>query len=80
MRKLKSGLLPLNIGIFGGFDYGKVWIDQDMLLDPDHDSNAMNTSIGGGVFADIASLMTANISAFSSDDGLRFAFRFGFGF
>jgi hypothetical protein len=80
MRRLKSGLLPVNIGIFGGFDYGKVWIDDDMLLDPDHDSNGINTSIGGGIFADIASLMTANISAFNSDDGLRLAFRFGFGF
>ncbi len=80
LRKLKTGLLPLNIGIFGGVDYGRVWVDDDRLLDPDHDSNSWNTSVGGGVFANVANMITANISAFNSDDGLRLAFKFGFGF
>lgn len=73
LRKFKTGLLPFNIGLYGGFDYGRVWID-------DEDSNKWNTSIGGGVFADLAEMVALNISAFNSDDGLRLAFRLGFGF
>ena len=36
--------------------------------------------LGGGVFANLAQMMTLNLSAFNSDDGLRLAFRMGFGF
>ncbi|TYA69910.1 metallophosphoesterase [Seonamhaeicola marinus] len=80
LRKFKTGLLPLNIGIYGGFDIGKVWVDDDMVLNPAHNSNDWNTSIGGGIFANLAQITTLNVSAFNSDDGLRFAFKVGFGF
>ena len=73
LRRLKTGLLPLNIGIYGGVDYGRVWVDGE-------DSDKWNNSIGGGIFANIAKMATLNLSAFSSDDGLRLAFRLGFGF
>lgn len=73
LRKVKTGLLPLNIGFYGGLDYGRVWLDND-------NSNTWNTSIGGGFFANAADMITANISAFNSDDGLRLAFKLGFGF
>ncbi len=73
LRKIKTGLLPLNIGFYGGLDYGRVWLDNDA-------SNTWNTSVGGGVFANAADMITANISAFNSDDGLRLAFKLGFGF
>jgi len=73
LRKVKTGLLPLHIGLYGGFDYGRVWINND-------DSDTWNTSLGGGVFANAADMLTLNLSAFNSDDGLRLAFRVGFGF
>jgi len=73
VRKIKTGLLPLNIGFYGGFDYGRIWLDNDS-------SRRWNTSIGGGVFANAANMMTLNLSAFYSDDGLRLAFKMGFGF
>lgn len=73
LRKIKTNILPLNIGIFGGIDYGRVWVDNDR-------SKNWNTSIGGGVFATAANMLTANLSAFNSDDGLRLAFSLGFGF
>tara|TARA_R110000868_G_scaffold397477_1_gene670187 strand:- start:2925 stop:6599 length:3675 start_codon:yes stop_codon:yes gene_type:complete len=73
LRKVKTGLLPLNIGIYGGVDYGRVWLDAE-------DSDKWNTSIGGGVFANLAQMATFNLSAFNSDDGLRLAFKVGFGF
>ena len=50
-----------------------VWLDND-------DSDQWNTSVGGGVFLSLANMITTNISAFNSDDGLRLAFRLGFGF
>lgn len=72
-RKIKTGILPLNIGIFGGFDYGRVWADGE-------DSSIWHTSAGGGIFAEAAEMLSFNLSAFNSDDGLLFAFRLGFGF
>ncbi len=82
LRKVKTGLLPLNIGVYGGFDYGRIWVENDLILNnnSDFNSNAWNTSIGGGIFANAADIITLNLSAFNSDDGLRLAFRLGFGF
>ncbi|MEC3906781.1 metallophosphoesterase [Tamlana sp. 2201CG12-4] len=80
LRQLKTGLMPLYIGFYGGFDYGRVWVDDALLLDPSHHSDNWNTSIGGGFFANAANMMTLNLSAFHSDDGLRLAFKLGFGF
>ena len=73
LRKIKTGLLPLNIGIYGGFDYGRVWLENDI-------SDKWNNSIGGGLFFNGANMITGNLSAFNSDDGLRLSFRLGFGF
>ncbi|TXG36637.1 metallophosphoesterase [Seonamhaeicola maritimus] len=73
LKKIKTTLLPLSIGVYGGLDYGRVWVD-------DEDSDKWHNSIGGGIFANAADIMTLNLSAFNSDDGLRFAFKMGFGF
>ena len=70
---LKTALLPINFGIYGGVDYGRVWVENDT-------SNKWNNSVGGGLFVNMAQMMTANISAFNSSDGLRLAFQLGFGF
>ena len=43
-------------------------------------SDKWNNSLGGGFFINMAKMMTANVSAFNSDDGLRLAFQLGFGF
>jgi hypothetical protein len=73
LRKVKTGLLPLNIGLYGGADYGRVWVEGD-------DSERWNTSVGGGVFVNAANMFTGNMSAFHSHDGLLLAFKLGFGF
>ena len=82
LSKFKTSLLPLNIGIYGGFDYGRVWVDDNLVIGNAslNNSKTWNTSIGGGVFANAADILTLNLSAFNSDDGLRFAFKVGFGF
>lgn len=70
---LKTNLVPIHLGIYGGFDYGRVWVDNST-------SNKWNNAVGGGVFINFADMMTGNISAFNSDEGMRFAFKMGFGF
>lgn len=79
-RKLKTGLIPLQIGLYGGFDYGRVWVANDLVSDPDYNSETWNTSIGGGIFVNAADMITGNLSLFNSSDGLLVAFTFGFGF
>ncbi|WP_046743017.1 metallophosphoesterase [Kordia zhangzhouensis] len=73
LRKVRTGLMPLNIGVFGGFDYGRIWISGDT-------SEKWNTSLGGGIWINGADILTANFSLFNSNDGMRFAFGLGFGF
>jgi len=82
LRKVKTGLLPLNIGIYGGFDYGRVWVDNALVenQNPSFDSNSLNSSFGGGLFVIAAKKITANLSLFNSDDEARIAFALGFGF
>ena len=72
-RKIKTGLLPLQLGIYGGFDYGRVWLSNDT-------SERWNTSHGFGFFADAAEMLTARIALFYSEDGPRLSFGVGFGF
>ncbi len=73
LRKIRTGLLPVNIGIYGGVDYGRVWLEDD-------NSKKWHNSFGGGIFANAADLMTFQISYFTADDGARIAFGLGFGF
>lgn len=69
----KTGLLPLSTGIFGGFDYGRVWL-------PNLPSDTWHTSYGGGFFLNGADIISANLAVFNSTDGMRIAFGIGFGF
>ncbi|MDC6365501.1 MULTISPECIES: metallophosphoesterase [Flavobacteriaceae] len=72
-RKQQSGVLPVTPGIFGGFDYGRVWFPGD-------DSEKWHNSYGGGFFVNGAGIISANFGLFNSVDGMRFAFGLGFGF
>jgi len=72
-RKKQTGLIPIIPGIFGGFDYGKVWL-------PNVDSNVWHTSYGGGFFINGSNILSANFGLFNSSDGARFTFGLGFEF
>jgi hypothetical protein len=71
--RLKNGILPLNYGLLAGFDYGRVWLDNE-------ESNKWHTSYGGGLWFSGIDTLTAKISYFQSSDGGRFAVGFGFAF
>ena len=73
LKKMKTNFLPVAMGVFGGFDYGRVWL-------PTESSEKWHTSYGGGFFLNGADVVTAKFSLFESTDGLRFAFGLGFGF
>ncbi|WP_430410450.1 metallophosphoesterase [Kordia sp.] len=62
--KIRNAFIPIAYGFYGGFDYGRVWLDTD-------NSSKWHTSPGGGVFFNIAGFTTANFGYFSSDEGGR---------
>jgi hemolysin activation/secretion protein len=70
LLKFKTGLLPLKLGVFGGFDFGRVWVD-------DEKSNTWHTDFGGGILLSAVDAITGQLSLFSSDEGLRVSFGFG---
>lgn len=80
LTSFKTSFVPLHVGIFGGFDYGRVWGQESLTLNPSFKNKKLNTSAGGGVFLNAANMISSNISVFNSDDGLRLAFSFGFKF
>ncbi|UAM97309.1 metallophosphoesterase [Polaribacter litorisediminis] len=80
LRSFKTSLIPLDVGLFGGFDYGRVWGQESLTLNTLFINKKLNTSAGGGVFFNAANMVSGNIAVFNSDDGLRLAFSFGFEF
>ena len=62
LGRVRNPIIPISYGIYGGFDYGRVWISND-------NSDQWHTSIGSGLFFNIAGSATANFAYFSSDDG-----------
>jgi hypothetical protein len=79
VRKIRTELLPLNIGLYTGFDYGKVWgVPNNAILY--NDSTAFNTSYGGGFFFNASDMLVGSVGYFHSADGPRFEFSLGFDF
>ncbi|MHB1104887.1 MAG: metallophosphoesterase [Lutibacter sp.] len=70
-EKFKTKVIPMRFGFFGGFDYGRVWLDGE-------DSKKWNNSYGGGFFISGADVINLNIGGFNSTDGFRVVFALGF--
>lgn len=73
LGKSRTGILPTKIGLYGGFDYGRVW-------QPDEESGVWHTSYGGGFFINAAEIISLRAALFNSVEGPRFSFGLGFGF
>ncbi len=73
LLKFRTGIIPLKMNIFGGYDIGRVWVDGE-------NSNTWHDSVGGGLIFNIVDNANAQFALFSSDDGIRFSFGFGFQF
>jgi hypothetical protein len=73
LKTVKTSFVPIQYGIYGGFDYGRVWLKNET-------SNDWKTSVGGGFWMVAAKLINLNLSAFNSKDGTYVLFGLGFGF
>ena len=70
-NKFRTSLTPVQLGVFGGYDVGRVWI-------PDDTSKAWHSSYGGGLWINTADLMGATFNLFTGEEGLRFSFGLAF--
>lgn len=73
VKDLESDVLPLQFGLIGGFDAGRVWLK-------DESSTELHTSYGAGFWLQSANLLKGSLMAFGSDEGIRFNFNLSFGF
>ncbi len=67
------GLFPVQIGIYGGADLGRVWV-------PHENSKKWHNSVGGGLWINGQGGLGVNFSAFSSKEEMRYSFGVGFTF
>ncbi len=71
---IKRSLIPMKYGVIAGFDYGRVWLDDDT-------SNSWNTSYGGAIWINGINTITAKLGYFASPiDKGRVSFAVAFGF
>lgn len=71
--EFKTGLVPLQMGIFAGADVGRVWVDGEF-------SDQWHNNYGGGFWVNSASAIGATFNLFHGEDGMRFSFQVGFSF
>jgi len=72
-KRTRTGLLPVQLGIFSGFDVGRVWVDND----PTSDANVWHSGVGGGFWVNAVDLISGQLGVFTGDDGIRINFGFG---
>ncbi|GGZ49199.1 metallophosphatase [Mesonia mobilis] len=73
ITKIRTNFIPLRLGVTAGFDYGRVWEEND-------DSNDWHNSYGGSVFLNGFQAFTGNLGFYHSEDGNRVMFTLGFKF
>ncbi len=73
IKRFTTSVFPVTFGTYGGFDYGRVWIDND-------DSNQWHTSYGGGLWISGADTFSFRLGMFTSDEGVQVQGGFGFEF
>ncbi|WP_461533288.1 ShlB/FhaC/HecB family hemolysin secretion/activation protein [Sinomicrobium sp.] len=73
ITRFRTGLFPVTLGTYAGFDYGRVWTEDDR-------STRWHNAAGGGLYLNAIDMFTANVSFFNSKDGNRVMFGMGFNF
>ena len=72
-NSIKTNTLPIQIGVFGGFDVGRVWLENVS-------SDRWHNDYGGGVWVTAAESISGTLNLFHGADGLWFTFKFGLNF
>lgn len=62
LKRYITAVSPVTIGMFAGFDYGRVWSSNES-------SNTWHTSQGGGIWISSLKALTFNIGYFNSNEG-----------
>ncbi len=62
LKTYVTAVSPVTVGVYGGFDYGRVW-------EPNDTSNIWHTSQGGGFWISSLQALTFNIGYFNSKEG-----------
>ncbi|MBL7473988.1 metallophosphoesterase [Robertkochia sediminum] len=70
-KPFRTGVLPLQMGIYTGYDLGRVWHPNDTF-------NTWHDSYGGGIYAVAGKLLAFRLGYFISDEDQRFGFGLGF--
>ena len=70
---VSTSFLPFQLGIYGGYDLGRVWLD-------DESSNQWHDSYGGGLWINSADAIQAKASIFAGSEGPRLQFSLGLKF
>ncbi len=73
VTRFKTNFIPIQLGVSAGFDYGRVWSNND-------NSSKWHNDYGGSVWISGFSALTGNLGFYHGDDGNRFVFSLGFNF
>lgn len=71
--QFKTSVFPLQIGVFAGYDVGRVWLDS-------HESSVWHDSYGGGFWITGAEAVSAKVNLFAGGEKPRFSFTLGMNF
>jgi len=72
-NKIRTRTAPIQLGIFGGYDLGRVWAKNE-------NSDKWHSSYGSGFWISTAETLSGTFNLFNSSDGIRFSFGFGLSF
>jgi len=70
---VKTSFLPFQLGIYGGYDLGRVWTKEG-------NSKVWHDSYGGGLWINSADAIQGKFSMFAGSEGARFQFTLGLKF
>lgn len=70
LGKIRTNLIPLRYGVSAGFDYGRVWLENE-------DSHKWHSSPGLAMWLNGLGAVSANIGYFNGSDGGRVVFGLG---
>ncbi|MEM1321678.1 MAG: metallophosphoesterase [Bacteroidota bacterium] len=68
-----NGVIPFSFGLTGGFDYGRVWQD-------DEDSDTWHNAFGGGIWIAPVDFIVLSTELYKSSEQSRFRFQVGYAF
>jgi len=73
LAKFRTNFIPVRMGVTLGFDYGRVWEEDD-------NSDIWHNDFGGSIFINGFNALSGNLGLYHSEDGNRVMFSLGFNF